>query len=242
MQKKNRKRVALWLGASAIVVVVIALSGCASGDGNGGDPSAPQNVTYRITFTGRWNRSTTGGALPIPSSAHFTSLVGTTHNSAFTMWALGSKATRGIELVAEDGNGNTLRQEVSAAKASGTADTAITVSSVGATTSSQGTFEASKAHPLLSLASMVAPTADWFVGLSGHSLLDDNGNWKSDETIMLRIYDAGTEQDSPPFTRANSAENPHKNISRLVGNSMIGFEENESNNHIAATLRLVLQQ
>ena len=45
------------------------------------------------------------------------------------------------------------------------------------------------AHPLVTL---VAPRLDWFVGVSGLSLLDAQGEWLLQHQVDLFPYDAGT--------------------------------------------------
>ena len=36
---------------------------------------------------------------------------------------------------------------------------------------------------------MVAPSPDWFVGVSALSLLAEDGTWKEREEVALRVYD-----------------------------------------------------
>ena len=42
------------------------------------------------------------------------------------------------------------------------------------------------------MASMIAPSPDWFIGLSGLNLYA-NKRWVADTTVQLFVYDAGTE-------------------------------------------------
>ena len=56
---------------------------------------------------------------------------------------------------------------------------------------------------------MVAPSPDWFVGSSGLSLLDGEGQWNIQEEIPPKVYDAGIDLGLRP-TSANqdsSADN-----------------------------------
>lgn len=54
--------------------------------------------------------------------------------------------------------------------------------------------------PLVSVVSMIAPSPDWFVGVSGMSLYE-NGAWIEQKVVELYAYDAGTDSgrsyDSP---------------------------------------------
>ena len=72
-------------------------------------------------------------------------------------------------------------------------------------------------HPLVTLTSMVAPSPDWFVGVSGLSLRNatDDG-WQPSLTVDLFPYDAGTEEGTE-FSLANSATSPQGTITSIKG-------------------------
>ena len=65
----------------------------------------PGTAQYEATFRSEWS-STSHGSTP-PGSAHFTPLVGATHNADVTFWESGGTATTGIENVAETGGTST---------------------------------------------------------------------------------------------------------------------------------------
>ena len=54
---------------------------------------------------------------------------------------------------------------------------------------------------------MIGPSPDWFVGVSGVSLLDGSDQWREEYRVDLYPYDAGTE-DGTEFTLSNPATNP----------------------------------
>jgi hypothetical protein len=54
------------------------------------------------------------------------------------------------------------------------------------------TFTVSQECPLVSVVSMIAPSPDWFVGVSGLSLYED-GEWIEEWVVELYPYDAGTD-------------------------------------------------
>ena len=195
----------------------------------------PETRSYTLTFTSNW--TATGSGRAVPGGAHLTGMRAATHNSAYTMWRVGGLATTGVETLAETGGGSPLSTEIQARIRAGTANMDIAISGLGATGSTSKTFTVTSTHSLLSSVSMVAPTSDWFVGLSSYCLLDSDGNWKSDVTIPLRIYDAGTEQEVTLFSLGNPAESPHKPISRFPGSAEAGFLES-ANMHIIGSLRL----
>ena len=71
-------------------------------------------------------------------------------------------------------------------------------------------------HPLLTLVSMIGPSPDWFVGVSGLSLLDAGGRWRSQHSVNLYPYDAGTEE-GEEFSLSNPATSPQGTISSIRG-------------------------
>jgi len=61
---------------------------------------------------------------------------------------------------------------------------------------------------------MIAPSNDWFVGLSEQNLLNDNGEWLTELTLPLHAYDAGTES-GDTFSLGGTSTSPQGLISRL---------------------------
>ncbi len=196
---------------------------------------------FTLTFAINWSVANNGtvymGESRLPQGAHFTRLVGATHNQNYTVWTPGGTASPGVELVAETGSFGTLETEVEAQKTAGNAGSFISLSGGGAVFSRNTTISVSGSFPLVSLASMLAPSPDWFVGLSGASLLNDDCSWKDSVTQDLRVYDAGSEQDITPFSLGNPNQSPKLPIAPLVGSSAIGFQESE-NQHIVGRITL----
>ena len=174
---------------------------------------AQTTATYTVTFKGNWNIASTPGG--VVGGAHFTTLIGAVHDSDVTFWAPGGTATSGVEGVAELGSTGTFKSEINAA-AAGTVKSTVEASGVGAT--GQRTFEVefSRTHPLLTLLSMIGPSPDWFVGVSGLSLLDSSDAWLSSRMVNLFPYDAGTE-DGEEFSLSNAATVPQGTITSIKG-------------------------
>ena len=72
------------------------------------------------------------------------------------------------------------------------------------------------AHPLVTLVTMIAPRLDWFVGVSGLSLLDAQGEWLLQHQVDLFPYDAGTEEGTK-LSLSNPATSPQGMIASLKG-------------------------
>ena len=169
------------------------------------------SATYTVTFKGNWNTSSTPDG--VVGGAHFTTLIGAVHNSNVTFWAPGGTATDGVELVAELGSTGTFRTEISNAE-EGTVKSTVSQSGTSATGSRTFRVEFSRTHPLLTLLSMIGPSPDWFVGVSGLSLLDGSDAWRSSHTVDLFPYDAGTE-DGENFSLSNPDTDPQGTITSL---------------------------
>ena len=148
-----------------------------------------QSVTYRVTFEGKWTTAVTPGGLP--SGAHFSPLIGAVHNDRVSFWSSGGTASAGVESMAEIGGTSALRGEIASAGSNAHAVLAKSVP-FGGTASATIEFTVTPDHPLVTLVTMVAPSPDWFVGVSGLSLRE-GGSWLNSRTVNLFPYDAGTE-------------------------------------------------
>ena len=74
-------------------------------------------------------------------------------------------------------------------------------------------FEVGLDFPFVTLVTMIAPSPDWFVGVSGLSLLE-NGDWAQRVSVELFAYDAGTDSGTRHMS-PNRATNPREAISRI---------------------------
>lgn len=165
---------------------------------------------YTVKFTGNWTLSSTPGG--VVGSAHFTTIAGGKHNSSVSFWSSGATATSGLESLAELGITSGFISEINASTHTDASFTSGV--SGGGTGTSTFTLTVKRTHPLITLASMIGPSPDWFVGLHDYSLLDSDDNWVSSVTVNLYPYDAGTE-DGTEFTLSNSATSPQGVITSL---------------------------
>ncbi|MYA44248.1 MAG: hypothetical protein F4Z31_21170, partial [Gemmatimonadetes bacterium] len=175
-------------------------------------PAAPQTATYQVTFEGNWTLASTPGG--VVGGAHFTTLIGGVHGSGVTFWQPGAQASAGVENVAELGATGTFRSEVQ-----GSSHTRSVIEqsvSGGGTGTATFTIEVTTEHPQVTLLSMIGPSPDWFVGVSGESLLDGSGQWVRSLEVDLFPYDAGTE-DGTEFSLSNPATSPQGVITRIAG-------------------------
>ena len=182
---------------------------------SGSDPTVARKsrATYSIRILGSWDRGVTPEG--VPSGDHFTTFVGGIHNDQVTFLQDGQTASSGVESMAEVGGTSRLQSEVNAQKPN--ADRAVTFgapSVTGTRTHTGVTFTSD--HPRITLTSMIAPSPDWFVGVSGRSLLNSSGNWLDSLTVNLYPWDAGTENGSQ-FSLSNPPTNPRGVITSIRG-------------------------
>ena len=182
---------------------------------SGSDPTVARKsrATYSIRILGSWNRGVTPEG--VPSGDHFTTFVGGIHNDQVTFLQDGQTASSGVESMAEVGGTSRLQSEVNAQKPN--ADRAVTFgapSVTGTRTHTGVTFTSD--HPRITLTSMIAPSPDWFVGVSGRSLLNSSGNWLDSLTVNLYPWDAGTENGTE-FSLSNPSTNPRGVITSIRG-------------------------
>lgn len=159
------------------------------------DCCACDEARYKFIFEGLWRNET--HPKDFPKSlwlTHFSDVVGGTHGRNFSFWGEGQFATPGLKQLAEWGATRIIDSELrsksrhfrSLVKASG-----LWYPGVNANTSS--TFRVDKRRNLISLVSMLGPSPDWLVGVSGLNLCLPSCSWVENQVIDLYPYDAGTD-------------------------------------------------
>src|SRR6056300_679745 len=137
-------------------------------------------AVYDIVFESVWesveDNPTDGiSTIDLPSSAHWSPLALVTHKTANTFMMMGTQASPGIESIAETGATSIFENEVN----SNTDANQIIVG--GGLNSAKGTIainnvEVSEDFPLITLASMIAPSPDWFIAVYRENLRSGSSN------------------------------------------------------------------
>lgn len=192
---------------TALLICAFGLTACSSGGGNSSPASTPESnsetAKYRLTFSDQWNA--TNFPTLYPSSAHFSGLIGTTHNEQVIFWQEGQPATAGIEQMAETGGKSAFTREIQSAIDDGKAQHLLSGGGISSTPGSVSIeFDVSKSYPLVTVVSMIAPSPDWFVGTQSLNLME-NDNFVDSKTIDLISWDSGTDS-GVQFTAANADE------------------------------------
>lgn len=181
----------------------------------GGNCAPAQQASYELVFDATWSAALHPQDFP-GGNPHFSGLVGGTHSAAVAFWQVGQLATPGIQLMAESGFKPPLEFEVQEAINAGTA---FSVVSGEAVFSSPGTATATlDMHidfPLATVVSMIAPSPDWFIGVSGTPLFVD-GEWLDSVQIDLYPYDAGTDSGTT-YLAPNQPTSPHEPAFQIMG-------------------------
>jgi len=148
---------------------------------------------YQVVFNATWSQQTHPTNWPI--NAHWSGLVGGTHNSQVHFWRDGETASEGIRLMAERGQKTPLLNEISPAITNGTAHLLLSGGGIG---TSPGSVSLAFPEPmrrdfsLVTLVSMIAPSPDWFVGVDSLDLIEA-GQWVGNKVVALYGRDAGTD-------------------------------------------------
>lgn len=176
--------------------------------------ASEQTADYRVSFVFDWNK--TDFPTDYPSTAHFAPLVGWVHEKDHKYFNEGQLASKGIEQMAETGSTSTLVSELQALIDNNEGLSTYTGSGLN---SGVGTISiditVNLDFPAVSLASMLAPSPDWFVACININLLDEDGGFVIEKTVVGHVYDAGTEE-GDTFSFNNEESCPQEPIREIV--------------------------
>lgn len=178
-------------------LLLVLLLGCSKNENTVTQLEPELNARYRLTFNATWSVLTHPNEFP--SSAHFSGLIGMTHNSSVMFFSKGEVASDGIKNMAETGSKNPLESEIQNFISNGTGSTLISGDGISSSPGEVSLeFNVLISHTLVSVVSMLAPSPDWFIAVSNINLIE-NAEWVSSKTINVDIYDSGTD-DGATFT------------------------------------------
>lgn len=175
-------------------------------------PAAPTTpAEYTVIIKSTWTKA--NFPLEYPSDAHFSGMIGASHNGRYTIFAVGRRPTRGLERLSEEGKHSPLKDEIKQAIEQGNA--LMLFESGGLKNwkdSMVATVRVDPAHPLVDVVNMVAPSPDWFTGATGVNLIE-NGAWVTSRRVVLRAYDSGGD-DGTTYKARDKDTNPKKATTR----------------------------
>ncbi len=172
-----------------------------------------KRASYKLEISIDWSEEL--APFEHPGEPHMSSMIGLTHGDHFSLFADGTTASSGLELVAENGRFGILKaqfEELERRDRIGSVVEAGGIKSLPGNVSS--IFRTTKDHPLLSVVTMLAPSPDWFTGVSAVSLLAD-GKWIDAISLPLWVWDAGTDSGTT-FTSMNLDTQPRESVRLLA--------------------------
>jgi hypothetical protein len=169
---------------------------------------------YEVTFNLNWNENTFPTDYPI--NAHFSKLIGWSHAETASYLNVGTASSEGIRLMAEGGYTTPMDEEINALIEQGEGlDLFVGNNLSSGVGEIKLEVKVTKDFPLITLATMVAPSPDWFIAAINQSMLNENDDFTEIMVIQAVVYDAGTD-DGLTFTSLNKATTPKGLITKFV--------------------------
>ena len=146
------------------------------------------NTQYNIVFNTQWGSD----FVPIghPPQPHTGNMFLVTHNNNYDLFKLNSIASVGIINSSMFGTNDMLMDEIIDDE---NIDNIYTAPSINAPGYYQFTIYVNPSYPSISFVTMLAPSPDWFTGISSVNLLSRNHEWKKSIIANLWAYDAGSD-------------------------------------------------
>uniref|UniRef100_A0AAQ4NZ88 Spondin-1 n=1 Tax=Gasterosteus aculeatus aculeatus TaxID=481459 RepID=A0AAQ4NZ88_GASAC len=152
---------------------------------------------YRLTFYGNWSEKVHPKDYPRRAN-HWSALIGASHSRGYVLWEYGGYASEGVRQVAEFGSPIKMEEEI---RQKG--DEVLTVIKTKAQwpawqplnlrAAPSAEFSVDRTCHLMSFLTMLGPSPDWNVGLSGEDLCTKECGWVQRLETDLIPWDAGTD-------------------------------------------------
>uniref|UniRef100_A0A673GYM4 Spondin-1 n=1 Tax=Sinocyclocheilus rhinocerous TaxID=307959 RepID=A0A673GYM4_9TELE len=174
---------------------------------------------YRVTFYGNWSEKVHPKDYPRRAN-HWSALIGASHSRSYVLWEYGGFASEGVKQVAEYGSPVKMEEEI---RQKG--DDVMTVIKTKAQwpawqplnvhAAPSAEFSVDRARHLMSFLTMLGPSPDWNVGLSGEDLCTRDCGWVQRMVKDLVPWDAGTDS-GVTYESPNKPSNPQERIRPLT--------------------------
>ncbi|XP_011694985.1 PREDICTED: spondin-1 isoform X3 [Wasmannia auropunctata] len=178
---------------------------------------ACDEAKFEVTFEGLWSRNTHPKDFPSKGwLIRFSDVIGASHTGDYRFWHYNGNASEGLRQVAEFGATRKLESELKdRSEHIRTIIKARGISYPNVTGRTFAVFRVDKKHHLMSLVSMIFPSPDWFVGVSGLELCLPNCTWVEHKQLNLYPYDAGTDN-GISYMSNDSRTDPQEPIRRIT--------------------------
>ncbi|XP_015180153.1 PREDICTED: spondin-1-like isoform X4 [Polistes dominula] len=178
---------------------------------------ACDEAKYEVTFEGLWSRNTHPKDFPSKGwLIRFSDVIGASHTVDYRFWEYNGYASIGLKQVAELGSTRRLESELkNQSEHIRTIIKARGISYPNVTGRTFAVFRVDRKHHLMSLVSMIDPSPDWIVGVSGLELCNSDCTWIEHKELNLYPYDAGTD-DGITYLSPNEPTEPQEVIRRIT--------------------------
>ncbi|KAL0133516.1 hypothetical protein PUN28_000923 [Cardiocondyla obscurior] len=178
---------------------------------------ACDEAKFEVTFEGLWSRNTHPKDFPSKSwLIRFSDVIGASHTEEYRFWTYNGNASEGLRQVAELGATRKLESELkNQSDHIRTIIKARGISYPNVTGKTFAVFRVDRKHHLMSLVSMLDPSPDWIVGVSGLELCLPNCSWVGHKQLNLYPYDAGTDS-GITYTSPDLPTEPQEPIRRIT--------------------------
>jgi len=191
----------------ALTIAAFCLS-CSSNDdsssGDGDDGGIVIQASYKVTFEP--NFTTQFHPNDYPDDASFDGVFLMAHSEETSLFSLGSLASPGLKIYAEEGNTATLSTEHAGGEDTVNPTTVvITNDDIGPTETKTFTINVTPNTTFLSFVTRISPSPDWFLGLNSFNLATSDNTLIESESFELYAIDAGTDAGAS-YTSDNDPE------------------------------------
>ncbi|KYN37274.1 Spondin-1 [Trachymyrmex septentrionalis] len=178
---------------------------------------ACDEAKFEVTFEGLWSRNTHPNHFPSKGwLIRFSDVIGASHTYDYRFFRYHGMASIGLQQVAEFGATRRLESELKdQSEQIRTIIKARGISYPNVTGKTFAVFRVDRKHHLMSLVSMIDPSPDWFVGVSGLELCLPNCSWIEHKQLNLYPFDAGTD-DGITYVSPDSPTDPQIPIHRIT--------------------------
>lgn len=175
---------------------------------------------YSLNFTGLWSPQTHPKDFPTQRYiVHWSNVVGASHDKQYSPWRYGEQASRGVKEVCEYGYASTMVDEIQ--RAGSHVRSLVKTPPIwwrepqGVRGSLEARFSVDNRRHLFTFLTMLGPSPDWCVGVSGLDLCQADCTWKSDVIMELYPWDAGTD-DGVSYMSKNAKSEPQQRIHNIT--------------------------
>ncbi len=167
-------------------------------------------MSYRVEVALDWKASEAG-----PDNPHWSRLIAVAHSGRYDLFADGDTASSGLALVATNGRVSVLRAELAEVQRRRRAGEIVELPGI-ATGVGRFAFDIALTDRFdqVSFATMLAPSPDWFTGVSGVDLKPEDV-WLDQVSVALWPWDAGADS-GPDFEGPNVPTQPRQSVRLLT--------------------------